>query len=170
MHIDPCNVIFLLQAKPQDTLDLSQLLNNDIAETVKKYPKRFVGLGTLPMQAPELAVQELIRCKKELGQQIKNFNIIEKRLIYCIQNYFCPVFFFSLPFISSCSLKTLLHQHTILSNLKFTQHFVILLKNIKRNCPSLCCLFCLVGVYLHTQEFSLIWRCHHWTVLKGCRF
>ncbi|XP_077176348.1 2-amino-3-carboxymuconate-6-semialdehyde decarboxylase isoform X2 [Paroedura picta] len=55
------------QAKPQDTLDLCQLLNNDLAATVKKYPKRFIGLGTLPMQAPDLAVKEMHRCVKELG-------------------------------------------------------------------------------------------------------
>ena len=63
-------ILFLfssLQAQPRDTLDLSQILNNHIADVVKKHPTRFVGLGTLPMQAPELAVQELIRCKKELG-------------------------------------------------------------------------------------------------------
>ena len=44
--------VFLLcsQAKPEDTLDLCQLLNDDLARTVKKHPTRFVGLGTLPMQ------------------------------------------------------------------------------------------------------------------------
>ena len=42
------------KAKPEDTLDLSRFINNDLAETVRKHPKRFVGLGTLPMQAPEL--------------------------------------------------------------------------------------------------------------------
>lgn len=57
----------LHQAKPQDTLDLCQFLNNDLAATVARYPRRFVGLGTLPMQAPELAVQEMERCVKELG-------------------------------------------------------------------------------------------------------
>ncbi|XP_060598032.1 2-amino-3-carboxymuconate-6-semialdehyde decarboxylase-like isoform X2 [Ruditapes philippinarum] len=60
-------VMFSYSAKPEDTLDLCEILNNDLAESVKKYPDRFVGLGTLPMQAPELAVKELIRCKKELG-------------------------------------------------------------------------------------------------------
>ena len=47
-------VLFPFQAKPEDTLDLSRIVNNDLADTVRKYPKRFVGLGTLPMQAPEL--------------------------------------------------------------------------------------------------------------------
>lgn len=60
-------VMFSYWAKPEHTLDLCQILNDDLAKTVKKYPKRFVGLGTLPMQAQDLAVQELKRCKYELG-------------------------------------------------------------------------------------------------------
>ncbi|XP_040296419.1 2-amino-3-carboxymuconate-6-semialdehyde decarboxylase [Bufo bufo] len=60
-------VMFSYWAKPQDTLDLSQYLNDDLAAVVKKHPKRFVGLGTLPMQSPDLAVQEMYRCVNELG-------------------------------------------------------------------------------------------------------
>jgi len=60
-------VMFGYWAEPKDTLDLCQIINNDLAALVKKSPTRFVGLGTLPMQAPELAVQELIRCRKDLG-------------------------------------------------------------------------------------------------------
>ncbi|XP_020627562.1 2-amino-3-carboxymuconate-6-semialdehyde decarboxylase-like [Orbicella faveolata] len=60
-------VMFSYWAKPEDTLDLCRILNDDLAKTIKKHPKRFVGLGTLPMQAPDLAVQELTRCVKELG-------------------------------------------------------------------------------------------------------
>ncbi|KAM7430978.1 hypothetical protein ABFA07_018396 [Porites harrisoni] len=75
-------VMFSYWAKPEDTLDLCCILNDDLAKIVKKYPKRFVGLGTLPMQAPELAVQELTRCVKELGfpgveigSHINNWNL-----------------------------------------------------------------------------------------------
>lgn len=53
-----------VQAKPEDTLDLCRLLNDDLAATVKKHPKRFAAFGTLPMQAPELAIRELERCVK----------------------------------------------------------------------------------------------------------
>ena len=80
MHIkgvkfqDHNNASVFTQAKPEDTLDLCQLLNNDIAASVAKYPNRFVGLGTLPMQAPELAVKEMIRCKIELGKQTLLFS------------------------------------------------------------------------------------------------
>lgn len=34
---------------------------------MRRFPRRFVGLGTLPMQAPELAVQEMRRCVTQLG-------------------------------------------------------------------------------------------------------
>jgi len=57
-------VMFSYWAKPQDCLDLSMFLNDHIAGIVQRYPKRFVGLGTIPMQAPELAVKELERCMK----------------------------------------------------------------------------------------------------------
>ena len=60
-------VMFSYWAKPEHTLDLSMLLNDHIADIVKKYPKRFAGLATLPMQAPDLAIKELERCIKELG-------------------------------------------------------------------------------------------------------
>jgi len=60
-------VMFSYWAKPDHCLDLSMYLNNHIAQVVSENPKRFIGLGTLPMQAPELAVIELRRCIKDLG-------------------------------------------------------------------------------------------------------
>ncbi|KAI9216836.1 2-amino-3-carboxymuconate-6-semialdehyde decarboxylase [Blastocladiella britannica] len=60
-------VMFAYWAKPEDTLDLAKYLNDNIAQSVAEDPKRFVGLGTVPMQAPELAVQEMTRCMTELG-------------------------------------------------------------------------------------------------------
>ncbi len=60
-------VMFNYWAKPQDGLAISQFLNDDIAETVSKHPKRFVGLGTLPLQDSQLSIRELERCIKKLG-------------------------------------------------------------------------------------------------------
>lgn len=45
----------------------SRKINERLAEIVAKHPDRFVALGTVPMQEPELAVQELEYCMKELG-------------------------------------------------------------------------------------------------------
>jgi aminocarboxymuconate-semialdehyde decarboxylase len=60
-------VMFSYWAKPADGHDLARLLNDHIAGVVRDFPGRFVGLGTLPMQAPDLAVRELERCLGELG-------------------------------------------------------------------------------------------------------
>ena len=60
-------VMFNYWAKAEDTYDLSRFLNDHIAGIVEKYPKRFIGLGTLPMQDSKLAIKELERCVNELG-------------------------------------------------------------------------------------------------------
>ncbi len=60
-------VMFSYWAKADDALDLSRRLNDHIAEVVRDYPKRFTGLGNIPMQDPELAAAELERCVRELG-------------------------------------------------------------------------------------------------------
>ncbi len=60
-------VLFSYWAKPQDTLDWCRFLNNHLAGVVADHPRRFIGLGTLPMQDVSLAIQEMRRCVEELG-------------------------------------------------------------------------------------------------------
>ncbi|MBK8292593.1 MAG: amidohydrolase family protein [Flammeovirgaceae bacterium] len=57
-------VMFSYWAQPLNCLDLSKFLNDNLAKLVDKYPKQYVGLGTIPMQDTELAVKELARIKK----------------------------------------------------------------------------------------------------------
>ena len=45
----------------------SQIVNDGIAANIKPHPKRFVGLGTVPLQDTDLAIKELNRCINELG-------------------------------------------------------------------------------------------------------
>ena len=45
----------------------AKVINDNIAEICGKHPDRFVGLGTVPFQAPEQAVEELNRLHKSLG-------------------------------------------------------------------------------------------------------
>ena len=54
-------------ADPDLGLAVSRQINDDIAELCGKHPDRFVGLGTVPFQAPELALRELDRLHKSLG-------------------------------------------------------------------------------------------------------
>ena len=52
---------------PEATLALHRLLNDATAELVEAHPDRFVGLATIPIQDPALAVAELRRAHDELG-------------------------------------------------------------------------------------------------------
>jgi aminocarboxymuconate-semialdehyde decarboxylase len=56
-------VLFSYWARAEDCLALAEELNDHVARCVAAHPDRLVGLGTLPMQRPELAVLELRRCK-----------------------------------------------------------------------------------------------------------
>lgn len=60
-------VLFNYWARPSDALEISRFLNDHIAGNVRDYPDRFYGLGTVPLQDPELACQEAVRCKESLG-------------------------------------------------------------------------------------------------------
>ena len=74
-------VMFSYWAKPEHTLDLAKILNDHIAGIVSDYPKRFIGLGTLPMQKPSLAIRELERCLDigltgiQIGTHINDWNL-----------------------------------------------------------------------------------------------
>ena len=76
-------VLFTYFSKPQDGLEVARFLNDDLANLVNKYPKNYIGLGSLPMQDPELAVQELFRIKElglkgvQIGSNIEDKNLNE---------------------------------------------------------------------------------------------
>jgi len=79
-------VMFSYWAKAQDTLQLSQFLNDHIANLQAKYPKNYVGLGTIPMQDTDLAIQEMERLKHDLnmpgiqiGSNINDLNLSDER-------------------------------------------------------------------------------------------
>lgn len=80
-------VMFSYWAPGPDALEVSRYLNDGIAETVSRYPDRFSGLGTIPLQAPELATRELERCMRELGlsgvqigSHVNDWNLDDPRL------------------------------------------------------------------------------------------
>lgn len=60
-------VLFAYWAKPQDGYDVARFLNDNLAESVRSNPKRFVGLGTVPLQDTSLAIKEMERCVRDLG-------------------------------------------------------------------------------------------------------
>ena len=95
-------VLFNYWAEPEHCLDLAKYLNDDIASTCSQYPQKFIGLATLPMQSPKLAVQELHRCITELGMagiqigsHINDWNLdaaeLEPVWMAC-EDLDCPIF------------------------------------------------------------------------------
>lgn len=76
-------VMFHYWAPAEHCLETSVFLNDHIADVVKRYPHRFAGLGTLPMQDTELSIQELKRCKEiglkgiQIGTNINGLNLSE---------------------------------------------------------------------------------------------
>lgn len=60
-------VLFAYWARPADGAQIAAFLNDHLAGVVAQAPQRFVGLGTLPMQDPDLACRELQRLVTQLG-------------------------------------------------------------------------------------------------------
>jgi aminocarboxymuconate-semialdehyde decarboxylase len=79
-------VLFNYWATPSDALETSRFLNDHLADCVHNHPDRFLGLGTVPLQDTDLAIQELHRCKNELGllgveigTNVNGMNLSDKR-------------------------------------------------------------------------------------------
>jgi len=76
-------VLFAYFAKPEHTHEVARFLNDHIAQLVHDYPRNYIGLGTLPMQDADLAIQELHRCKEiglagvQIGSNINDKNLSE---------------------------------------------------------------------------------------------
>jgi aminocarboxymuconate-semialdehyde decarboxylase len=65
--ISPYPGHFVYAAPPEVARDSCHMVNNHIAEMVAKHPERLMGMGTMPLQDPGMAVAELDRTVNELG-------------------------------------------------------------------------------------------------------
>jgi len=79
-------VLFNYWSKPNDGNETSRYFNDHIADTVAKDTKRFIGLGTVPLQDVDLAIKEMERCVTELkmpgleiGSNINGENLSEEK-------------------------------------------------------------------------------------------
>ncbi len=83
-------VMFSYWAKVEDCVELSQYLNDHIADLMHRFPKNYIGLATIPMQDTEAAIKELERAKSigHVGIQIGS-NINDKNLS---EDEFFPIF------------------------------------------------------------------------------
>ncbi|MGH8151504.1 MAG: amidohydrolase family protein [Rhodanobacteraceae bacterium] len=62
-------IMFSYWAKPNQACELHRHLNAHAAEVCRTYPWHYAGLGTVPLQSPRLAIEEMERCIDQLGLQ-----------------------------------------------------------------------------------------------------
>ena len=62
-------VMFCYWAKPHQALELHRRSTTTWPRSAARYPRHYAGIGTVPLQSPRLAIQELERCIDQLGLQ-----------------------------------------------------------------------------------------------------
>lgn len=67
--ISPAPNQYFYWADPDLGRQTSRLINTRLAELASQHTDRFVALGTVPLQQPELAVAELRHCMRNLGMK-----------------------------------------------------------------------------------------------------
>jgi aminocarboxymuconate-semialdehyde decarboxylase len=60
-------VMFNYNIRPEHGLEVARFLNDDLAGTVAKAPSRLVALGTVPLQAPDLAARVSLVVLRQAG-------------------------------------------------------------------------------------------------------
>lgn len=111
-------VMFSYWAKPQDGLYLSAYLNDHLAQVVADYPAHYLGLGTIPMQDPLLAIRELERCRSIglLGVQIGS-NVNQ-------QNLGEPVFFPVFEAMQDLGMALFVHPWEMMGEAHMTRYWL----------------------------------------------
>jgi aminocarboxymuconate-semialdehyde decarboxylase len=65
--LQPTQTLFFYWAEPSAASELSRMVNEYTAKEVRRYPEKFVGLATVPLQDTNVAVRELSHAVKKLG-------------------------------------------------------------------------------------------------------
>ena len=134
-------VMFSYNAKSQDTLELGRFLNDHIADLVTRFPKKYIGLCTLPMQDTELAIQELERAKSiglvgvQIGSNVNGMNLSE------------PQFF---PFFEACEklgMAILIHPWDMMGKTQMEKYWLPWLVGMPAEVSRAACSLIFGGVF-----------------------
>ncbi len=67
--ISPAPTQYYYWLDPDLGRESSRMINDDIAAMAASDPRRFVAMGTVPLQETRLAIEEMRRCVKDLGMR-----------------------------------------------------------------------------------------------------
>ena len=143
-------VMFSYWAKPLDCLALSQFLNDHIAKLARKFPRHYVGLGTVPMQDTELAVMELARLKKiglagiQIGSNINDDNLNEER--------FFPIF----QACAELGLAVLVHPWNMMGEKKMQRYWLPWLVGMPAETSRAICSMIFGGVFERLPQLRVM--------------
>ncbi len=85
--VSPLPPILNYELPPERARDLGRLVNESVAQLCAAAPSRFLGFGTVPLQDPDLAAEELSRirgaglCGIEIGSNIAGRSLGEDRFV-----------------------------------------------------------------------------------------
>jgi aminocarboxymuconate-semialdehyde decarboxylase len=80
-------VMFSYWAQPRDGAEIARFLNDGIAESAAADPKRFIAIGTVPLQDTALAIRELEYCREiglagvQIGTNVNGLNLGEPQFL-----------------------------------------------------------------------------------------
>lgn len=85
--VSPAPAQYYYYAEADFGLELARGINDRIAAIAGAHPDRFVGIGSVPLQNPAMAVRELVRCVNkldmrgiEIGTNVNGIDLADKRL------------------------------------------------------------------------------------------
>lgn len=85
--VSPAPSQYYYYAEPDFGLQLARAINDRITEIAASHPHRFVGIGTVPLQHPKMAIKEMERCVNKLGMRgleigtnVNGMDLTDKRL------------------------------------------------------------------------------------------
>jgi len=144
-------VMFNYWSKAKDNLEVAKFLNDHLAEICQKYPQKFFGLGTLPLQDPELSIPELHRLKKELklhgiqiGSHINGMNLSDKKLLPFWQE------------VSSLDIPIFVHPWEMMGGSSMTEYWLPWLVGMPAESSRAICSLIFSGVF---EKFPKIRFC-----------
>jgi aminocarboxymuconate-semialdehyde decarboxylase len=93
--------------------------NDELAHAHEAHPQRLIGLATLPMQAPDLAVREVERAAKLPG--VRGFYLATRVLEQELSD---PAFFPVYERIEALGLPIFLHPVMVIGHERLTKHYL----------------------------------------------
>ena len=143
-------VMFSYNAQPKDALELGMFLNDHIADLVARFPKKYIGLCTVPMQDTEFAIQELERAKSiglvgvQIGSNINGLNLNE------------PQFF---PFFKACErlgMAILIHPWDMMGKTQMEKYWLPWLVGMPAEVSRAACSLIFGGVFARLPKLRVL--------------